>query len=747
MADDNILDTPDSTSSDYFAAQAPEKTAHVLIQKSQSFYNILRANSYLEKLAQMWKAYHGAYGDYVGFGHKVSFTGQQGELVSLPVNHFRNIATHIYNMITSNRPIMDARAMNTDYKSLAQTYLANGILDYYMREKHLEIALKKAVEMAIVMGAGFVKLDWNATAGETYDFDEETGTFNYEGELEFSNLSPFDVVCDGTKESWNNEWLLTRTFANRYNMMAKYPELAERIKGIPAKTDSNIYRLAVFSNDETDDIPVYEFFHKRTEAMPNGRYMLFLDDDIVLLDTHLPYRVIPIFRIVAGEILGTPYGYSPMFDVFPIQEMLNSTYSAIATNQNAFAVQNLFVPRGADIAINTLDGAMNIIEGNQKPEALNLTATPGEVFKFLDVLIQAAETISGVNSVARGNPEASLKSGAALALVQSMALQFISGLQQSYVHLVEQVGTAVIQILKDYATTPKVVALVGRNNRPLLKEFTGEAIDSINRVVVDLGNPLSRTIAGRVQMAEQLAQMKLLSTPQQYFQVMNTGRLDVTFEGEEKELLNIKQENEALLNGDPVKAVALDSHQTHIMEHKAVFADPEVRKDDELMQRALDHIQEHINLLRTTDPDLLKRIGEEPLPPPGQPPQPPPGPPMPPPGMRMPPGPPPPGMGPGGPPPPMPPGPPGPPHPPTGKGPLPPHQSGPHGGRPPTGNPPKHSLAHHGVVSEQMQTNQGSVTPGTKIINEELGNTVIPNLPKPPKPFQHLPVSPGDLIS
>ena len=131
------------------------------------------------------------------------------------------------------------------------------------------------------------------------------------------------------------------------------------------------------------------------------------------------------------------------------------------------------------------------------------TSTPPEVFNFLNMLIQSAETISGVNSVTRGNPEASLKSGTALALVQSMSLQYISGLQQSYVKLIEDTGTAIIQILKDFATTPKVIALVGKNNRPLLKEFTGEQISSINRVVVDVGNPLSRTIAGRVQMAEQ----------------------------------------------------------------------------------------------------------------------------------------------------------------------------------------------------------------------------------------------------
>lgn len=624
----------------YFAARDPEKVASAALDKAQSFFNLLRANSYLEKLQRMWRAYHGAYENDLGFGHRVNFSGEQGELVQLPVNHFRNLARHILVMITSNRPIMDARAINTDYKSLAQANLANGILDYYMREKGLEDVLARAVEYAIVLGSGFIKLSWNSMGGNIYDADPETGEFTHEGELEFTNLSPFDVVVDGTKECWDNDWILCRTFQNRFNLMAKYPELADKIKGIPPKNQSAVYRLAVWSNDDTDDIPVYEFYHKQTEALPEGRYLLFLDADIILLDAKMPYRMIPIFRIAAGEILGTPYGYTDMFDIFPIQESINSLYSTIMTNQNAFGVQNLYVPRGADIAVNQLEGAMNIIEGNAKPEALNLTQTPAEVFKFLEMLVQAGETLSGVNSVARGNPEASLKSGTALALVQSMALQFISGLQQSYVKLIEAVGTSIISILKDFSMTPKLITLVGKNNKPLLKEFTGDQVSEINRVVVDMGNALSRTIAGRVQMAEQLLQMKLLTNPNQYFQVINTGRLDSMYEGEMDDLLLIKRENEKLSEGINPPVSPLDKHSMHIQEHRAVLDDPDLRSNETLKNTVMNHIQGHLDDLRRVDPALLNLIGEVPLPPAPNPnmgsPAAPPGPPGGPPGPGMP---------------------------------------------------------------------------------------------------------------
>ncbi len=71
-----------------------------------------------------------------------------------------------------------------------------------------------------------------------------------------------------------------------------------------------------------------------------------------------------------------------------------------------------------------------------------------ETRDFIAMLEKTMETISGVNAVARGNPDPNLRSGNALALIQSMTLQFMSGLQQSYVAMIEDVGTGIIDILK-----------------------------------------------------------------------------------------------------------------------------------------------------------------------------------------------------------------------------------------------------------------------------------------------------------
>lgn len=708
----------DITGDIYFAARPAEETVSVLLSKANSWFNQIDTSGYLDKIRSSWACYYGAYYSTVQGGHQISFSGEQGELANLPVNHYHNIAQNILVMITATRPSMEARAVNTDNKSLIQTRLANGLLDYYMREKRLERYLRTAVEYAVVMGSGYVKMEWNATSGEIYDHidaetDPDTGeTLNpgfpvYEGDVHFTNLSPFDVVVDSTKEDGNHDWILCRSYKNKFDLAEKYPELSDKIKKMASKGQYERYRFNSLGLYETDDVPVYEFFHKKTESMNNGRYLMFLDYDVILMDTPMPYDELPIYRITPGDIIGTPYGYTPMFDLLPIQDAVNMCFSTVLSNQSAFGVQSIMMPRGTDINPSNLVGGLNLIEYNAqigKPEPLQLTATPPEIFQYMQMLIKEMETISGVSSVARGNPPENLKSGNALALLQSMSLQYQSGLQQSYVNLIEDVGTGLIKMLQRFAHVPRIAMIVGKHNRSEMKEFTGDDLNQVTRVVVDMGNPLANTTAGKVEMAEQMLQMGLIKTPEEYLMVMKTGQLDVMTDDTITELSNIRSENEDLVEGGTVIALLTDQHSLHIKEHKSVLADPDLRKDPELVKRTLAHIQEHIDILKTGDPQTLMMMGEKPL-------SPPPEPPMQPPQMQQQ-GPPPPG------------GPPqGPPHP---------------GGAPPGPRPGLHQAGipapGHNVQMEPLNGSpNAAAAQGIK----------QPSLPKPPAPFHNQPVLAG----
>ena len=625
----------------YFAVDKPENTVKALTDKAQDWFRGLSNTNYLDKIERSWRAF---YGDYYGdSGHDISFGGESGEIVNLAVNHYQNLANHIHVMVTGTRPAFQCRAVNSDTRSLTQAKLGNGLLDYYMREMRLEEILKDAVLYAIVLGSGFIKLEWNATKGEIHDWvepdpssivgtDEDGNPLDengnilesmpiYDGDIETSLLSPYDVFFDSTNPYFEkNNWVVCRSVINKYDLASKYPELRDEIIAIESVTEEQKINKngMAYGQDNTSNIFVKEFFHKKTEACPNGRYLLYINDEVILEESILPYRSIPLYRITPSKLMGTPYGYTGMFDLLPLQDMLNSMYSTAATNISAFGVQSVMVPREAGVEFEQVGSGMQFIKynstmGGGKPEALQLTATSSEVYNMMNLIERNMETLSGVNSVARGNPEAALRSGNALALVQSQALQYVSGLRASYNRLLEDVGTGLLHLLQDFAAVPRVAAIAGLNNRTEMKQFKSDDIELINRVIVEEGNALLNSTAGRVQIADNLLQMGLIDNIDKYLLVLSTGDLNQLMDGKIDNLTLIKSENEAMLNGEDVQAIWSEKHSMHIKEHMELLNDTELKKDKHLVTLVLDHVQEHVNLLRTVDPAILAMVGEQPM--------------------------------------------------------------------------------------------------------------------------------------
>jgi hypothetical protein len=252
--------------------------------------------------------------------------------------------------------------------------------------------------------------------------------------------------------------------------------------------------------------------------------------------------------------------------------------------------------------------------GGGKPEAMNFTQTAAEIFNHLGKLEDTMKELAGLNSTVFGKPPSGQMSGAALALLASTATQFAQGLQFSYVRQLEDVGTATIQTLKDYALTRRVVDIVGVSNRSNLESFSGEDLSTISRVQVDVGNALLRTTAGKLTVADKLLEFKLISQPQEYIQLIATGNLNVMTEGPVNEMMAIKAENEDLGEGKQVTAVITDTHRLHISEHRAVLSDPAARRDPAKLQAVLQHLQEHITLLQdVANVPLLVALGQEPM--------------------------------------------------------------------------------------------------------------------------------------
>jgi hypothetical protein len=304
------------------------------------------------------------------------------------------------------------------------------------------------------------------------------------------------------------------------------------------------------------------------------------------------------------------------------------------------------MPDGCELAPIQIGNGLAVLKGGppgSQPVPIQLTATPAELFTNIRGLEAVMEKLIGVNAVVRGDPDHNLKSGVALARLQAMAIQYSSSFQKAWAELLEDCGTFLLELLQDFAKTERMVSLAGKHNKGAMQAFTGDDLLEIDRVAVDLGNPMQNTSAGRIEMAESLLGKGAIDA-KEYVQVATTGNLEAATESEQSQKELIRKENEALMEGKPVKAIVGDAHILHSQEHMTVINDPMIRElaaqgDEQalgIVEAVTRHIEDHKQLHATQDPFWTMLTGEPPPPPPPM------GPPM---GdMNAPPMPPPPGM-------------------------------------------------------------------------------------------------------
>jgi hypothetical protein len=575
--------------------------------------------------------------------------GEQGELLKTKVNQVRSLVQQTLSLTTSQKPAAQAIARNSDYRSLTQTVLANGLIEFYLDQEDADAHLYAATELAIVQSEGFVTVEWDANAGDAVAADPEAGQEVMGGDLSFGSLGPAEVIRDpGVKNFRHLDWLITETRANKWELAAQYPELAEKIYCLKREEQQDFDTLSAGTGTEvqSDQIALFKFFHRPNKALPGGRLVTFVSKDIGLIDTPLPYEEIPVYRIAPGNIPGTPFAYTSVFDLQGLQQGLDSLFSMVLSNADKYGLQNVLFPDNANASRKDIGGGMNVISVNEKVidkiRELNLFTPQTALVDLARFAISQMEQISGSNPAMRGTPEHEM-SGSMAALMVTRGIEFTQGLQKSYAGLFRSVATGIVRRLKKFADSKRVAVIAGKANQFAMKEFSSEDISDVERVSVEMANPLLRTQAGRVQQLELILSKGVTLKPQEILTFINTGKLEPVFEGEQANLLRIRKNKELLQQGiglppqvpaigpdgapvmqfagnpsaEYVNPLVIDTHWLDIPEYASVLAMPGARSKPEVVNAVLGVINLQLQMWRNMDPALLALLGGPPPPPAG----------------------------------------------------------------------------------------------------------------------------------
>lgn len=551
----------------------------------------------------------------------LDFDGQMGELVKMVVPQARSLTTQFLSLTTKQKLHFEPQAMSNDARTLSDARLASALCEDIVRCQNLDQKGYRSAELSAVMGKAYIKSCWAMDKGRAVGIDPQTGQSQYSGGLKVGVFTDYDMCFDHTIEDfYEQDWVRVRSAKNRWDLIASHPELEEEIRKLPNAYNKEEMVFYWQTNINEDMVWVYEFFHRSTPALPLGRYTVYASTTAIFYDDHNPYKddngaIIPIAEMKPEPVAGTGFGYPFFSNLLPMQEMLDHNMSALSSNNNAFAVKSILNPMGNDINVKHIQGLKFIsykpmsIAGNGKPEVLDLNTSNPELYRFNDTLIQYMQQIGNINSAIRGEPGAGITSGTAIATLSANAIEFAQNFTKAYINCLETAMQHAILCYRNFATEPEVVAIAGPNDSTIAKTFKGSDLATIKRVRCSIANPLMATAAGKLEVANNLLQTGQFSI-KRYLKVLEGAPIDALYDREFDEENFIQEENDAMRaeDGQPVKALATDDHPIHMQAHKSLLDNNAIRQDPIRYQRVLDHILEHYDLAKQTDPMLYQML-------------------------------------------------------------------------------------------------------------------------------------------
>jgi hypothetical protein len=581
-------------------------------------------------LSELWRSklsnYYGSSGD--GYSsQRVISGGSEGELSNIKVNDLHSLVQNQLIVVTAARPTGIARAINSDVKTVKDSRIGTALAEYYLTQGGWEQTFVNAAEMALLIDEAFLEVCWDKDAGDEVrpDVDEATGQLIecgkpiMSGDAKLRLHAPYNVARDYDCKASDQKWHIVSIPMNRFDLAATFPKFADEI--LMAAQDE-VSQLKIQIKECEDSVYLHLVLHDRTPAVPGGRYSMIVGRTLVA-DMELPFPTYPMEKMASADVIEGPTGYCASNDVMAMEQVTDALHSVVTTNNITFGGQSIVGPPLAGVTVSEIAKGLRYFElppeQADKIIPLQLTRSAPETYQYITTLNAKKQEALGSVSGALQAQAMQGASGSSMALIQSQAVQANSGTQRAYFRALSKIMTKTIELLRVYADTPRVIRIVGKAKSEGLKEFkyTRNELNSISTITYEIVNPVSQTIGGRMQMAQDLISNGMITNAKQYLTVATTGNLDVLTEPDEDANIMILEENERLSEGEEVMAVITENHQEHIKGHKSVISSPEAKKDVDLVQSVLSHIQEHINLWQEAsmnNPAILMATGQQPLP-------------------------------------------------------------------------------------------------------------------------------------
>ncbi len=615
----------------YFAARPRSEIGNSLVGKLQTLKATGTDGASIDNSAEYANAIRHYYGKDSGFGLTWGITrgGEAGKLARTRINRARAYAQTKLSVVTQAKVTWRPQAKNGDAGAAAAVSLAGDIMADLWENKGLSRLYLRWVEQAVVLSQAFVFDEWDRGAGPPLmALDNE---YIAQGDITAHNVLAWDHRVDPACPSpESTTWRFVRLWKNRWDLAKLWTQggarLADGRKGAEAEdailSASEDSSIAEFDGgrvrlSDGDLVPVWYFFHDKTPALPLGRETIFISSQCVLRDGRLSYDSVPVHRLAADEMFGTPHAWTSFWDTLGPQEISDSIHTSLSTTATTLGNTNLALEQGSEIKSEDVVAGFNVIRyprQGKKPEFITPPPLSSDMMKYDEVLSNEQRQLSGLDELSTGQFDGKQLNAQAFAVLASLTVQKASPFQTNATAALAKLGTSMLRTFKKRVSRERELKITGKSSKSLyaVQRFSGKSLEAIDGVKIDIGNPLEQTAQGRATILQTLMVIPgAVTTPEAAFEVLETGRLEPAIRAQRDELLLLKAEYEQLQQGKNPPVHFLQNHPLHFKENSAALSNPDALNDPGIIEAVNAHLDqhylEHYGVPRVGDPLRYQR--------------------------------------------------------------------------------------------------------------------------------------------
>ena len=455
-------------------------------------------------------------------------------------------------------------------------------------------------------------LKFTNDSGEEIDLNQIPRVGDHKMELPM----PFQVLHE-PKAQWKDvNYLFKCTIKHIDEVKAENSDKpAEAFERILDGSSANDYKEAKFE-DWGHHVVQWEFYHKATRFVPNGKYAKFYNG-ILITHGDLPYSHggLPCSRFTDYDDLINAHGRS-FYESLKLPSVMINNMMKVAYRSFVLSAYPKIIMQQDSVNMYSMANGpfvMEYLPGTEKPSIVNFSAGNNDFFPLNDHVEKFMEKNSGTFGISRGDQPANARARSILNFYEEQEQERESSQIRKITAFIEKSAQQVLANSADFYKPDdgRTIRVVGKNNQYKLEKMTSETkLSGSYNVKLERTTALSESKQGRIDQISTLSSMPLAEndgTPglfkrEEILALLEVGDSASFFEQSAAPAEAAASENEDLFEGKDVPAPEMyQAHLAHWSVHYKWIQSREFTDTDgvpkEVKEKTLLHLATHERML------------------------------------------------------------------------------------------------------------------------------------------------------